>query len=240
MVIAFRNTALLSIILFMSSLVAQISTGGDASLKFGESKNNFNYSEVLLNMNVSNDYLTTWFQFEFSDPPEIGLTQNGLRKFRIDYAADNIELSVGDIYKIWGRGLILNQFDDQDVDLDNGYRGLSFGLIENDYTMNLIAGLSNVSSITSDFMYGLDLDLRVPNYFPKHSLFGGDLEFFRGPFSFATSFLQSRENHPINAGMQPDSVNIIHRIHGMRCGYEGNSLSGYVELANKLTLLPSS
>ena len=45
-------------------------------------------------MNGNNDYLTTWFQFEFSDPPEIGL-KNGLRKFRIDYAADNIELSVG-------------------------------------------------------------------------------------------------------------------------------------------------
>ena len=74
MVIAFRNTSFLSIILFMSSLAAQISTVADASLKFGESKNNFNYSEVLLNMNVSNDYLTTWFQFEFSDPPEIGLT----------------------------------------------------------------------------------------------------------------------------------------------------------------------
>ena len=106
-------------IIFATRLNAQINTGGDTSLKFGESKNNFNYSEILLNMNVSNEYLTTWFQFEFSDPPEIGLTQNGLRKFRIDYANDNIELSVGDIYKIWGRGLIINQFDDQDVDLDS-------------------------------------------------------------------------------------------------------------------------
>ena len=118
-------------------------------------------------MNVSNEYLTTWFQFEFSDPPEIGLTQNGLRKFRIDYANDNIELSVGDIYKIWGRGLIINQFDDQDVDLDNGYRGLSFGLIEENYNMNLIAGLSNVSSITSDFVYGLDLEYEGSKLFSE-------------------------------------------------------------------------
>ena len=152
-----NSTLFCSGILFTALVNAQISTGGDASLKFGESKNNFNYSEVLLNMNVSNDYLTTWFQFEYSNPPEIGLTNNALMKFRVDYVSDNIELSVGDIYKIWGRGLILNQFDDQDVDLDNGYRGLSFGLIENDYSLNLIAGNSNISSITSDYMYDLHL-----------------------------------------------------------------------------------
>ena len=118
---------------------AQISVGGDAELKFGESKNNYNFSEVLLNMNISNDNLSTWFQFEYSEPPEIGMNLNGLRKFRIDYTGDDMELSVGDIYKIWGRGLILNQFDDQNVDLDNGFRGLSFGLINEKYALNLLS-----------------------------------------------------------------------------------------------------
>ena len=114
-------------------LLAQISVGGDAELRFGERKNNYNFSEVLLNMNIANDDLTTWFQFEYSDPPELGLKMNGLRKFRMDYTNGPLELSVGDIYKIWGRGLILNQFDDQNVNMDNGLRGLSFGLIEYDY-----------------------------------------------------------------------------------------------------------
>ena len=59
---------------------AQISVGGDAELKFGESKNNYNFSEVFLNMNISNDNLSTWFQFEYSKPPEIGRNINGLRK----------------------------------------------------------------------------------------------------------------------------------------------------------------
>ena len=77
-------------------------------MKFGESKNEFNYSEVLLNMNISHDYLETWFQFEYSKPPEIGIGINGLRKFRVDYSDGPFELSIGDIYKIWGRGLILN------------------------------------------------------------------------------------------------------------------------------------
>ena len=63
------TTLIYSILLITTPVIAQISTGGDASLKFGESKNNFNYSEVLINMNVSNDYITTWFQFEYSNPP---------------------------------------------------------------------------------------------------------------------------------------------------------------------------
>ena len=54
-------------------IFAQISVGGDAELKFGESKNNYNFSEVFLNMNISNDNLSTWFQFEYSEPPEIGI-----------------------------------------------------------------------------------------------------------------------------------------------------------------------
>ena len=100
---------------FMMQLMvnAQIIIGGDAEVKFGESKNNFNFSEVFLNINISSDMITAWSQFEFSDPPELGLDMNGLRKFRLDYLNGPIELSVGDIYRIWGRGLILNQFDDQ-------------------------------------------------------------------------------------------------------------------------------
>ena len=225
--------------LFHSNLFSQIAAGGDVVLKFGESKNEFNYSEVLLNMNVSNDLLTTWFQFEYSEPPEIGSNINGLRKFRVDYSNGPIELSVGDVYNIWGRGLILNQFDDQDVNLDNGYRGLSFGLIEEKYALNLISGISNISRISTDYSNNIDPELRNPNHHASHSLFGGDLEIFTGPLSFAFSSLQSRENHPLNDPLssQPDSIDVIHRIHGLRGTFEASSLSAYVEYANKSTLL---
>jgi len=223
-------------------LLAQISVGGDAELRFGESKNNYNFSEVLLNMNIANDDLTTWFQFEYSDPPELGLKMNGLRKFRMDYTNGPLELSVGDIYKIWGRGLILNQFDDQNVNLDNGLRGLSFGLIEDDYSLNLISGLSNIGRVTADFSNNLDPDLREPNHFSDHSLFGGDLELFRNQLNLALTFLQSRQLHPLNHPMtlQPDTVNIVHRSHGVRGGFDVSAISGYFEYANKTTLLPES
>jgi len=162
-------------------IYGQISAGGSSTLKFGESKNEFHYSEVLLNMNLSNEFLNTWFQFEYSKPPEIGMSINGLRKFRVDYSNGPVELSVGDIYKIWGRGLILNQFDDQSVNLDNGYRGLSFSLIEDRYTFNLISGISNINRISQDYWQNIDQESRKPNHLSKHSMFGSDLELFRGP-----------------------------------------------------------
>ena len=226
----------------MNHLYPQINVGGNTILKFGENKNEFNYSEVLLNMNLSNDLINSWFQFEYSKPPEIGRSINGLRKFRVDYSNGPFELSVGDIYKIWGRGLILNQFDDQDVDLDNGYRGLSFSLIEEKYALNLISGVSNIARISEDYSPNLDPSSRKPNHFSDHVLFGGDLEIFSGPFSLGLSSLQSRENHPlINPNSRiPDSLNVVHRIHGLRSAFESNSITGYVEISDKLTLLPKS
>ena len=225
-----------------SMIFSQFSIGGDTELKFGESKNNYNFSEVFLNLSMSNDMISTWSQFEFSDPPELGLKMNGLRKFRLDYTNGPLELSVGDIYQIWGRGLILNQFDDQNVNLDNGLRGLSFGLIEDDYALNLISGLSNIGRVTTDFFNNLDPELRKPNYFSDHSLFGSDLEFFRQQFNIALTFLQSRESHPISnvLTMEVDTLNIVHRYHGARGGFDGSSISGYLEYSNKTTLLPES
>ena len=223
-------------------IFCQFSVGGDTELKFGESKNNYNFSEVFLNLNISTDMISTWSQFEFSDPPELGSKMNGLRKFRLDYANGPLELSVGDIYQIWGRGLILNQFDDQNVNLDNGLRGLSFGLIEDDYALNLISGLSNIGRVTTDFFKNLDPALRKPNHFSGHSLFGSDIEFFKQQFNFALTFLQSRESHPIGnvVAMEVDTLNIVHRYHGARGGFEGANMSGYLEYANKITLLPES
>ena len=223
-------------------IYCQISAGGSSVLKFGESKNEFNYSEVLLNMNLSNEFLNTWFQFEYSKPPEIGMSINGLRKFRVDYSNGPVELSVGDIYKIWGRGLILNQFDDQNVNLDNGYRGLSFSLIEEKYALNLISGISNINRISQDYWQNIDQESRKPNHLSKHSIFGSDLELFRGPISLGLSFLQSRENHPINnpLTMMADSIDVIHRINGLRVSSELGSLSSYLEFSDKNTLLAKS
>ena len=100
MIVKYKMVQFIFLLVIHTFILAQISSGGDAELRFGESKNNYNFSEILLNMNITNDDLATWFQFEYSDPPELGLNMNGLRKFRVDYTSGPLELSVGDIYKI--------------------------------------------------------------------------------------------------------------------------------------------
>ena len=170
----------IKIIILQSFLISQLSIGGDTELKHGESKNNYNFSEVFLNVNMSNDFMGSWVQFEFSRPPELGLNINGLRKFRVDYTNESMELSIGDIYKLWGRGLILNQFDDQDVNLDNGLRGISIDFISERYNLNILSGLSSISRLSNDYFQNIDYDARKPNHLSKHSMFGGDLELFHG------------------------------------------------------------
>ena len=44
----------IKIIVLQSFLISQLSIGGDTELKHGESKNNYNFSEVFLNVNMSN------------------------------------------------------------------------------------------------------------------------------------------------------------------------------------------
>ncbi|MDP7610063.1 MAG: hypothetical protein QF814_10130, partial [Candidatus Marinimicrobia bacterium] len=59
------------------------------------------------NTNLRFGNFTTWIQFEFSDPPELGRSFSGLRKIRLEYQRGPIELMLGYIYNIWGRGLLL-------------------------------------------------------------------------------------------------------------------------------------
>ena len=102
------------------------------------------------------------FSFENSNPPEIGLDERGLRKYLIGYYNENFSMELGDIYQTWGRGLILNQLDYQNLDFDTGANGLGFKYSSSDFLINLIAGdLAISKSITSHANY----DVRVPNYF---------------------------------------------------------------------------
>ena len=84
----------------------------------------YDYSENILDINLFSSNLFAWVQYEYSNPPEVGFPINDIRKFRVEYSAGGLSLKAGDIYEFWGRGLLLNQFDDQITNFDNGTRGL--------------------------------------------------------------------------------------------------------------------
>ena len=153
-------------LLFFSTLFSQINISNELDVRYGNSSNDYNYSELILDSKITlfktNYMIEGIFSFENSNPPEIGLDERGLRKYLIGYYNENFSMELGDIYQTWGRGLILNQLDYQNLDFDTGTNGLGFRYSSSDFLINLIAGdLAISKSITSHANY----DPRVPNYF---------------------------------------------------------------------------
>ena len=106
--------------IIFSFLNAQISSSGSIKTRIGENKSGFYYNETLINYNLEYGNFYNWLQFEFSDPPEMGRSLNKMRKLQIEYKTDYLSLKFGDLFEIWGRGLVLNSVDDQALDRDTG------------------------------------------------------------------------------------------------------------------------
>ena len=106
---------------------------GDGSTfdSYSNDEENYNYSQALYDMNFYSGFWNFHAQLEFSSPPEIGISKKGLRRFTLRYSKDNYSIIVGDIYKSWGKGLALSQYDDVSIGYDNGIRGAAIIYDEN-------------------------------------------------------------------------------------------------------------
>ena len=133
--------------------------------------------------------------FEQSYPPEIGLNENGLRKVLIGYYKDDFSVELGDVYQTWGRGLILNQVDYQNLDFDTGSRGFNLLLDKNKYSINILYGDVSISQSTT--VMG-NYNPRKPNYFTNHSIYGFDYNKSFITANYGISFLAvENENNRI-------------------------------------------
>jgi len=239
-----KLTILIAILLF-TILSGQAYFSGSSKLRYGESKSDFLYSESILNGNLSRGDFSGWFQLEFSNPPELGRVVNGLQKFRLEYNTANSVFKFGDIYEIWGRGLVLNQYNDQAVDFDNSLSGVSFRNRVGDFLgWGLLAGNGNIWS--GEFgIFNPPFDDRVPNYRRQHRVIGADTDWFIGSITLGASYLQSRERHPFeysnpdwSSGEEwtlTDTALVIHRIGGYRAEYLSDRFDVYLEYADKST-----
>ena len=182
-------------LLFFSTLFSQINISNELDVRYGNSSNDYNYNELILDSKITlfktNYKIEGIFSFENSNPPEIGLDERGLRKYLIGYYNENFSMELGDIYQTWGRGLILNQLDYQNLDFDTGANGLGLKYSSSDFLINLIAGdLAISKSITSHANY----DPRVPNYFIDQFIYGADINHNFPSFNYGLSILSVEED----------------------------------------------
>ena len=163
-------------IFFFTTAYSQIDISNRLLTRYGDSQNDYNYSEIYLDTKIffqkENYRLESFFTLEASNPPEIGLDFSGLDRYLIGFYNEEFSIEIGDIYQTWGRGLLLNQLNYQNLDFDTGSRGLGMQFDKDSAVINIIMG--DVSSRTSTTVLG-NFDPRVPNHFVDEFIYGADL-----------------------------------------------------------------
>jgi len=129
----------------------------------GESRN---YFENILDVNYFFDsglYLFT--QFEYSDPPLLGLETKQLSDlnniFYLQYSNSKYNITIGDLYLLYGSGLSFHTYQDQDVDYDNSISGIDFSYYLNDkIDLFSVIGTSNIKSRVDINEIGHDVSIK--------------------------------------------------------------------------------
>ena len=218
---------MIRIILFVaiSFLYAQMSFTGNTETRIGESSSGYYYNETLINTNLQYGAFTNWIQIEYSDPPELGRPINGVRKLRLEYDNGPIQLKLGDLYEIWGRGLVLNSVDDQSIDRDTGIRGLTLLYNNDSFSSQFVAGKADISQSTIN---ALGFNNRRHNYQVSHNLYGLTIQKFIRNYDLGFSFLQGLEKHPVNT-FPSDTIEIKNQFHSLNYSYDNPLFDFYSE-----------
>ena len=216
--------SLITFFLFFSTLYSQVNITNELEVRYGDSANDYNYNELIFDTRISlfkpNYMIEGILSFERSNPPEIGLDERGLRKYLIGYYKENWSLEFGDIYQTWGRGLILNQLDYQNLDFDTGAEGVGFKFSKPNLSVNLIVGdLALSKSTTSHSGY----NPRIPNNFIDQFIYGADFNHFIKGFNYGLSILAVEEN----------SQDINHNLSNFRIGKDYSAGDIFLSLIRK-------
>ena len=186
----------------------------------------YDYSENLFDVSLFSDNIFAWVQYEYSNPPEIGFPINDLRKFRLEYSAENFSLKAGDIYEFWGRGLLLNQFDDQSTNFDNGTRGLYLEYNKGSLIVSHLNGNSDI--------WLMGQDIRIPSFNNKHSMIANRIHYDWRNMSFGITQLKSNEIHQKQISFDP-LAKVNHNLKGVYTSLIFNNSDLFIEYVDKIS-----
>ena len=122
-------------------------------MKVAEGKGNSrNYFENFLDINYFFDNGLYFFtQLEYSSPPLLGIETKSindmLNMFYLQYSTNKYDLTLGNLYLLYGRGLSIHSYEDQNIDYDNSLMGIDFIYhINNNIDIFTFIGEKNIKS----------------------------------------------------------------------------------------------
>jgi len=126
--------------------------------KFAKDSNssfkNPTFFENYLDVNLYIDDLYIFTQLEYSYPPLMGPNQNSLsdaiNMVYVEFFNDQVEFTLGNLFSMYGMGLSLHTYEDQNIDYDNSLYGFQTIYTLNDsYSLFILAGKRNILSRVS-------------------------------------------------------------------------------------------
>ena len=133
---------ILTFFIYWGIIIAQADINYSYQMQYGKGKQitgtvsddpdtvNYNYFENLLDVNAyygDNIYLYT--QLEYSNYPIYGKRRSRLdslvNTFYLEYSNDRINIQLGDLYELFGRGMCCYTLQNQNIDYNNSIKGLN-------------------------------------------------------------------------------------------------------------------
>ena len=115
----------------------------------GESRNFFeNYFDINY---FSDSGLYLFSQLEYSSPPLLGESfkdvSDALNIFYLQFTSEKSKITLGDLYLLYGRGLSMHTYQDQNIDFDNSLCGLEYLYnVSDNYDLSIAVGSNKFNS----------------------------------------------------------------------------------------------
>ncbi|MCB9248143.1 MAG: hypothetical protein H6613_06175 [Ignavibacteriales bacterium] len=177
----------------MANLFAQIRPSISNLLRYGNGEqsvgnltNNFQYFENLTDVRLAlPENLDIGFRFLYDDPPEVGDSFKGIKRRFVEYTKDNLNVRIGNSSELYGRGMVLNLFENRGLAYDTWIDGIKASYKIDNLKASLIAG-------SIDFR-----DSITVTRFENYKLRGGNLEYeIAEPLKIGASFISAQSSIP--------------------------------------------
>lgn len=159
---------------------------GNGIQDIGSTSNKFQYFENLTDFRLSlPSNFTVGLRFLYDDPPEVGDRFKGIKRRFIEYNNDNLNLRVGNSSELYGRGLVLNLFENRGLAYDTWIDGIRASYKNDNLKASLIAGSIDYRDSVATTRY------------ENYKLRGGNLEYnFIKEFKVGASFINAVSSIP--------------------------------------------